>query len=830
MTSEYKHKHKIPLCHLGCCCKKRLPAALLMVFIVLGLIGCTQTVSSKNTLTINGAAYQMCDSKEMSAFDFYDVSYLSKTDTFQDDMDNRAYSASDPDTVYSDVYSRYAKIYADPSLSVPISGKMFTTDYKEDTIALVPIEDPYADFGQTNNAKKLEKAGFNLSPFMNCFSLLGTAEQDAFKGTLYHDGEDYELGSQRSYYDEAENNGWLHYNKYWVVEYYGDNGKKLDNPRLTEVDIKDRELATPQNLHTSIDDSGWLNLTWDPVEGAQKYAILLYNPAHDTNGNDKNIRPAVLLDVVDDSSAASWSSGHAQNYLAYGNSSDFLAVNITADDLQSEDFYAIQKNRDMLYQAGDVFVAVVAMNDGYMSVPAAAQIVGPGAEVDGAAMPVGTRPLSANQETGWSEQLDSNIYILPEERDRMMADFQSYPVVAPYLSADGSLHQSSTQIAVDAAGKASDIMVYIDGSRMSSLSIDIWMSANNGWELPAARIIPAPKGTHTLASGFESYIILTDPSYDYMADIEAYNKWSCQQTPQTDMTLLRVDDSTLKARFESNKLRRTEESKKPASPLNEITDQLSDDPILQYIMAQYNVGNEAFPVDQYQQAGETDMMFKARITRLAAIAWNENGFAYCNVAYPLYQDGYIMALYSTDATPEQVGETAQAALDGMDLSGGDADKVRQINEYVTSHLEYDYDQKSFDLHDPSSQVTFEKMLGASHSTAGAFASGKAVCDGYAGMFQALATKAGLESRLVLGRADGQRHAWNVVKIDGTWKLVDATWNDADADAYLLVNSMADLPDTDRQMETANWIDKSDPVFTEIVNDLGAQNYLFDSVD
>ncbi|KAI9810540.1 MAG: hypothetical protein M1827_006213 [Pycnora praestabilis] len=71
-------------------------------------------------------------------------------------------------------------------------------------------------------------------------------------------------------------------------------------------------------------------------------------------------------------------------------------------------------------------------------------------------------------------------------------------------------------------------------------------------------------------------------------------------------------------------------------------------------------------------------------------------------------------------------------------------------------------------------------------------SGLAVCEGYAGLFAALAIKAGLEAVVVSGHGAGYGHvalrpgdpippfstghAWNAVRIDnGQWKLIDACW-------------------------------------------------------
>ena len=65
---------------------------------------------------------------------------------------------------------------------------------------------------------------------------------------------------------------------------------------------------------------------------------------------------------------------------------------------------------------------------------------------------------------------------------------------------------------------------------------------------------------------------------------------------------------------------------------------------------------------------------------------------------------------------------------------------------------------------------------------------RAVCGGFAKLFEALAREAGLEARTVIGFAKGTgfspgdslqgnitNHVWNAVKIDGKWQLLDCTW-------------------------------------------------------
>ncbi len=61
---------------------------------------------------------------------------------------------------------------------------------------------------------------------------------------------------------------------------------------------------------------------------------------------------------------------------------------------------------------------------------------------------------------------------------------------------------------------------------------------------------------------------------------------------------------------------------------------------------------------------------------------------------------------------------------------------------------------------------------------------KSVCAGYARLFKALCQHAGLEAIVVNGYARGYKfageaiksnHAWNAVKLDGRWYLIEATW-------------------------------------------------------
>ena len=72
---------------------------------------------------------------------------------------------------------------------------------------------------------------------------------------------------------------------------------------------------------------------------------------------------------------------------------------------------------------------------------------------------------------------------------------------------------------------------------------------------------------------------------------------------------------------------------------------------------------------------------------------------------------------------------------------------------------------------------------------GAILNGKANCDGYTDAFYLLGTLSGLEVRYQHGDSyqlgiqaislESVTHMWNLLRLDGTWRLVDVTWDDAE---------------------------------------------------
>lgn len=107
------------------------------------------------------------------------------------------------------------------------------------------------------------------------------------------------------------------------------------------------------------------------------------------------------------------------------------------------------------------------------------------------------------------------------------------------------------------------------------------------------------------------------------------------------------------------------------------------------------------------------------------------------------------------------------------------DKARVLFTWLHHNIAYD------------TNAFFSRNIKPS-TPASTFTTGLAVCEGYAGLFAALALHAGLDCITVSGHGKGynfsvlapddplpppsSNHAWNAVRLDdGSWHLVDATW-------------------------------------------------------
>ncbi len=97
------------------------------------------------------------------------------------------------------------------------------------------------------------------------------------------------------------------------------------------------------------------------------------------------------------------------------------------------------------------------------------------------------------------------------------------------------------------------------------------------------------------------------------------------------------------------------------------------------------------------------------------------------------------------------------------------EKVLSIFDYICYNTVYDDEIVDYNDETPSfaSYTCFYLE--------GVFNDGLAVCDGFSKAFALLCNMEGIDAYRITGEVSGGLHAWNKVKIDGNWYVVDITW-------------------------------------------------------
>lgn len=110
---------------------------------------------------------------------------------------------------------------------------------------------------------------------------------------------------------------------------------------------------------------------------------------------------------------------------------------------------------------------------------------------------------------------------------------------------------------------------------------------------------------------------------------------------------------------------------------------------------------------------------------------------------------------------QEIHQAVEPLLIGIDENAGDYEKVKYVYETIIRNTDYN-------LNAPDNQNIYS-----------VFVNRASVCQGYAKAAQYLLNRLGMECTIVIGTVDtGEGHSWNLVKADGNYYYVDATWGDA----------------------------------------------------
>ncbi len=124
--------------------------------------------------------------------------------------------------------------------------------------------------------------------------------------------------------------------------------------------------------------------------------------------------------------------------------------------------------------------------------------------------------------------------------------------------------------------------------------------------------------------------------------------------------------------------------------------------------------------------------------------------------------------YQIDKMQDAILENVQPVLDAAEAASTTYDKLKIFHDYIVLNAVFEKGESRSDYHG-----TIYGVFANPEGTQGAIQ-----CSGYAKTMHYLCGKAGIESMVIVGENEHDlSHAWNVVKVDGEWYNIDATFDD-----------------------------------------------------
>lgn len=121
---------------------------------------------------------------------------------------------------------------------------------------------------------------------------------------------------------------------------------------------------------------------------------------------------------------------------------------------------------------------------------------------------------------------------------------------------------------------------------------------------------------------------------------------------------------------------------------------------------------------------------------------------------------YSMTAAEAEQTRLMVEQRLAECLEQAPLQEDEYSTVKYLYEWLINHTEYD----------PAAENN--------QNICSVFLQGRSVCQGYAKAMQYMLQAADIQCVLVTGFTDGERHGWNLVRVNGEYYYLDPTWGDA----------------------------------------------------
>ena len=568
------------------------------------------------------------------------------------------------------------------------------------------------------------------------------------------DDSDYEdlEGLSGKYLYSDEGNTWGNMSQYYFARKVDlETGKPLDKPEITVLKVNAEIKQTPQ-LRLSQTDNGEARFNWQPVEGAEEYLIFMlkdWDEGYDnraqviarTTSTEWICESKIHIDEDD----PFWETG-IMNYI-------FRQFSISQDDLIDNRYATEAWDYDEYWK--DCF-GMIAVKDGGAS--AVSNLLS--AKDISHMLPTEMAWTSTGME---SSQVLKTAKDLPATMNVTMCDGYYSAKVINY-DFDNIIEEDGKYI----------IKATADRTRFS---IPYTLTAQDPDTLKSdlAEINERQEKLRSKGGSVDTSLTFDEPQEDKPEETEKIEE---PEKPEES------EASQAPAETSAAEVSAEESSHAPANDIS-IT---ANSALSEYIAVNMLSTQNSIDLSSFPESADMDIV---------ADAFNEA--RYQNPLILGIKGGsvdtetrtlYVYYDFNRENTASRQNEIrnkvdeiiSKIITDGMT----DAEKEDAINTYLCSTVEYDFD--ALDNAEANDFRYVDEMYNDSFTAYGILINGKGVCAGYSAAFKLLADAAGLENIVVTGYLDGSLpHAWNKVKIDGEWYIIDTTNNDNDVIPNVLFN-------------------------------------------
>lgn len=669
----------------------------------------------------------------------------------------------------------------------------------------ISMQDSFCVYQDKELTQKLEMYGYNWDMDTNILTInppaVGVAEIDSsdyvdvsdLKGTCMYEDEGDAWGNLSQYY--------------FVTNVDTKTGKKLAKPSVTMMRVNS-ELKNAPQAKFGVTDEGKARVSWNKVEGADEYLVFMIMDWKDdglagylkplartkdtewicesfmgepTDENDDDFIGALIMNqlfeqyfISEDSVQGDFAKENADFGSAWTDKIGVIAVGKNGASpisnlMSAQEFSHLLPNTMAWNTNSDDHVG--AVYNSVLELPETASIT----MCDGTlAQRVLIYDFENIRETEYyinikgsanNTQFDFNFEIYNPDKATLKKDMETIAARQEALLGKGG--SVTNNISFD------DDQALEDAEKQSEQKDTKEDSASNTKE-NAEESTSKASDTETAENEEEK-----KPEEEDTQDVaKAENVEENKDQDEVEELAKETENEAPEAEEEKQEETREPEAPKMETPLKTARKITANSALSEYLATQMLQTKEQIDLSAFSEAADmsvvSDAFFEAQYQNPLVLGVQG---ANMNSGSRVLQVKYNDDAQTTASKQKQIEEKVNSIVAEIITPGmSDVEKETAINEYLCKNAEYDH--AALESAKANDYKSVDPAYNDSFTAYGILVKNLGVCASYSASFKLLADAADLESIVVTGYLNGNlAHAWNKVKIDGQWNILDVTNND-----------------------------------------------------